>query len=163
MSVTRLTPTRPSSIQGALALDLTPRSDPPTPRPRPAGPGADVVAIHDARRNQVEAWAARIGQAAVEIVGGDRPVTQLLRWTSAQVYDDLDRRTTLIAKATATTPGTRRLQPVRPRVFSVHSCFLSASVVEASVHLRYGDRSRALALRLERQADRWLCTALEFA
>ena len=34
-------------------------------------------------------------------------------------------------------------------------------VAEVSVHVRHGERSRALAARLERIHGQWRCTALE--
>jgi len=149
-------------VQGMLALDFGPRQDPPR---RPDG-RADVVAIDriaPGRRHELEAWASRFGQAVVEIVGGDRPVSQLLRWCSAAVYDDLARRARLVALAGQHRAGVARVQPVRPKVVGVRSCFLSPDVVEASLHLRYGRRSRALAARFEWVRERWLCTALEYA
>ena len=45
---------------------------------------------------------------------------------------------------------------------SVHTSFVSGRVVESSARVRYGARSRALALRFERREDRWVCTAMEF-
>ena len=53
---------------------------------------------------------------AVEIVGGDRPPSQLVRHTSRDVYADLERRAQLVARAGAHVPGAARVQPVRPRV-----------------------------------------------
>ena len=35
-------------------------------------------------------WAARLAQAAVETAAGQRPVSQLVRWTAPEVYADLD-------------------------------------------------------------------------
>ena len=55
------------------------------------------------------------------------------------------------------------MQPVRPKVVSVHSFFVTPAIVETSVHVRYGMRSRALAARFEASDGRWICTALEFA
>ncbi len=91
----------------------------------------------------------RYTQAAVEIVGGDRPVTQLLRWSSREVYLDLERRAQLVARAGRHQAGQGRVQPVRPKVLGVHTCFLARDVVEVSAHVRYGERSRALAVRFE--------------
>jgi hypothetical protein len=154
-----------AGVQGTLALDLQPRRDPP-PLGGPAGSG-DVVPIDLRRRQQVEQWSRRFAQAAVEIVGGDRPVTQLLRWVSAEVYADLGRRAQLVARAGGHTPGAARVQPVRPKVLSVHTCFVEPDVVEAAVHVRYGARSRALAARFAVRgkpgSKRWVCTALDFA
>lgn len=153
-----------AEVQGALALDLAPRHDPP-PAPTEVGLGlaGGAVAVTLPARRALELWSRRYAQAAVEIVGGDRPASQLARWTAGQVHEDLCRRAQLVARAGGHRPGAGRVQPVRPRVLSVRTCFLTPSVVEAGAHVRYGERSRALALRFERRHDRWVCTALEFA
>jgi len=154
-----------AEVQGTLALDLQPRQEPPTV-PDLADPGAeeaDVVPIDRTSRRELDAWVGRFGQAAVEIVGGDRPVTQLLRWTSKEVYAELERRALLVGRAGHHHPGQGRVQPVRPKVVSVHSFFVMPHVAETSIHVRYGARSRALAARFEVQRDRWVCTALEWA
>jgi hypothetical protein len=138
--------------QGTLALDLQPRLEPPAP------PAGDLR-----RRREIDAWAHRFVQAAAEIVGGDRPSTQLVRHTTRDVYADLERRAQLVARAGGHVAGAARVQPVRPRVLSVRSSFPVPEVAEVGVHLRYGDRSRAVAARFERRTGRWVCTALEFA
>ncbi|WP_121255265.1 Rv3235 family protein [Nocardioides ferulae] len=156
-----------AGVQGTLALDLQPRLDPPPRTGAEGGSGGDVVSIDERWRRDAEGWSRRFAQAAVEIVGGDRPITQLLRWTTEEVYDDLQRRAQLVARAGGHRPGQGRVQPGRPRVRSVHTCFVSREVVESSVHVGYGVRSRALAARFELrrqpQGQRWVCTALEFA
>ena len=157
-----------ASVQGTLALDLSPRHAPPplpdrcAPTSAPASV-ADVVPIDPDRRGRLEQWVHRYVQATVEIIGGDRPASQLLRWTTRAVYTDLHRRAVLVARAGGHAPGVQRVQPVRPHVVSVHTSFVSDSVVEASARVRYGARSRALALRFEHKPDRWVCTAMEFA
>jgi len=156
-----------SPAQGTLALALLPRQAPPaTPgrrRPPRARPGAAVVPIDQRLRHAIEEWTHRFVQAAVEIVGGDRPVSQLVRWTTRDVYADLHRRALLVARAGGHQPGLARVQPVRPRVQSVHACFISDAVVECGVHVRHGERSRAVAARFERSDQRWICTALDFS
>jgi hypothetical protein len=169
-----------SSVQGTLALDLQPRQDPPELRRHDGRRSADVIDIGSRTRGEAEQWVHRYAQAAVEIVGGDRPVSQLLRWSSREVFEDLDRRARLVAHAGRHQPGQGRVQPVRPRVQGVRTCFLSHDVLEVSVRIRYGERSRALAARFERLSARstgrwigleperpgerrWCCTALEFA
>ena len=156
-----------TGVQGTLALDLQPRHDPPALAGPDGRASGDVLPIDRHRRRQVEQWSRRFAQAAVEIVGGDRPVTQLLRWTSREVYADLGRRAHLVARAGGHTPGAARVQPVRPKVLSVHTCFVAGDVVESAVHVRYGARSRALAARFVLRGDpggqRWVCVALEFA
>ncbi len=151
-----------ATTQGTLALALLPRSDPPDPGGG-SHPGATVVAIDHRQRAVVEEWTRRFVQAAVEIVGGDRPMSQLLRWTLPEVYDDLRRRTMLVARAGGHQPGLARVQPVRPRVLSVHTCFIRPDAVEAAAHVKYGERSRALAARFERIEQRWVCAALDFS
>lgn len=152
-----------ASVQGTLALELEPRQDPPEVRGGPGHPGGDVVPIDRRLRRQLEDWSRRYAQAAVEIVGGDRPVTQLLRWTTPTVYEDLARRAQVVARAGGHRPGQGRVQAVRPKVLGVRTCFLTPEVVEASLHVRYGQRSRALAARFELIGGRWQCSALEFA
>jgi hypothetical protein len=161
--VRNLPPVPVASVQGTLALALQPRQEPPPARAARSGGGGDVVRIDRRARREVETWSCRFTQAAVEIVGGDRPATQLLRWTTGEVYADLTRRAELVARAGGHRPGQARVQPVRPRVVGVHTCFVERGIVEAGVHVRYGGRSRAVAARFERRQERWVCTALEFA
>jgi hypothetical protein len=142
-----------ATIQGTLALELQPHLEPPPPPGAPLG----------RHQLEVEQWVRRFAQAAVEIVGGDRPVGQLLRWTTSTVYQDLQRRALLVARAGGHQPGVARVQPVRPQVRSVHTRFVTPTVAEASIHVRYGERSRAVAARFEQRRGRWLCTALDFS
>lgn len=150
-----------AAVQGTLALDLRgPRREPPAFPVVPSGP---VVPL-DPERRRTEAWCRRFTQAVAEIVAGDRPVTQVLRWTSRRVFDDLERRALLVSRAAARQPWERAGLPVRPRVASVHAQSPRPGIVEAAVRLEYGRRSRALAVRFEQQPDgRLLCTALDFA
>ncbi len=149
--------------QGTLALALLPRQGPPPATPPSSRPGATVVPIDRRLRRTIEEWAHRFTQAAVEIVGGDRPVSQLVRWTTPDVYADLRLRAHLVARAGGHQPGLAQVQPVRPKVRSVHSCFVTDDVVECGVHVRHGQRSRAVAVRFERRDQRWICTALDFS
>jgi hypothetical protein len=152
-----------ASVQGTLALDLHPQHDPPELLPAQGRSSGDVVPIDHRARTRLEQWAHRYAQAAVEIVGGDRPVTQLLRWTVPRVYADLARRAQLVARAAGQRPGQGRVQAVRPQVIGVRTCFVDPETAEVSAHVRYGHRSRAVALRFEVRDERWQCVALEFA
>lgn len=147
-----------ASVQGTLALDLAGNPDDSWPPPL-----AVVHPLGGAERRQLEAWAHRFAQAAVEIAGGDRPVSQLLRWTAPDVYEDLARRAQLVRAAVAREPHSGRLQQVRPHVESVRACWVADDVAEVSVRARHGHRSRAVAIRFEKRGDRWLAVALEFA
>jgi hypothetical protein len=142
-----------ASVQGTLALDLglVPAAPPP--------PELSVVpGVAAAEQHEVRIWAARFAQATVEVLGGDRPVSQLLRLTTRRVYVDLDRRVRILGRTTATP---QRVRTVRPQVRSVHVCQPAPDTAEVSVHVRHGRRSRALAARLERHDGRWRCVALE--
>lgn len=152
-----------ASVQGTLALDLQPRHDPPPLTGGRTGAGAEIVSVDVRTRRSAQQWARRFAQAVVEIVGGDRPASQLVRWTTRDVHADLTRRAFLVAQAGGHHPGTGRVQPVTPHVLSVRTCFVCERVVEAGVHVRYGERSRAVAARFEQRDNRWICTALEFA
>jgi hypothetical protein len=147
-----------ASVQGTLALDLGLEglpAEPRTPELRVV-PGDGSPEHRDLQ--ELQTWAARFAQATVEVLGGDRPLPQLLRWTSARVYADLDRRVRILGRAA---PAPQRLRTVRPQVRSVHVCRPAPAIAEVSVHVRHGHRSRALAARLEHREGRWLCVALQ--
>jgi hypothetical protein len=163
-NVVALQVTPVASVQGTLALELGSRVEVPEPQLRPGGSGLlDVVTIDLVQRRRFEQHAARIGAAIVEIVGGDRPVSQLLRWTTPEVYRDLGRRAHLVARSVGRQPGTGGLQAVRPHLVAAHTCFVSECAAEVSLHVRYGERSRAVAARFDLIRGRWQVSALEFA
>lgn len=141
-----------ASVQGTLALDIRGcLGMPQTPELRVVEDSGRVV-------DDVSKWSARFAQAVVEVVGGDRPLTQLVRWTTGRVYTDLERRVRILAR---TSPSAQRLRTVRPQVRSVHVFQPTPETAEVSVHVRHGQRSRALAARLELDEGRWQCTALQ--
>lgn len=148
-----------ATVQGTLAL-----ADPPV-----------VLAARRPRRqptpatDRLEHWARRYCQVAVDIVTGDRPASQVLRWSSPEVFGELSERAALVARAggpgsarRAAAGGPRRVL-LRPKVVSVRICYLTPDIAEVSAHVRHGHRSRALALRFERTEGRWLCVVLQFA
>lgn len=161
-SVTNLVPAERDSldavplaqVQGTLALDLRGALGVPATPEYDAGVRARVETTSEA---EVKRWSAAFAQAVVEAIGGDRPVSQLVRWTSPRIYADLERRVQLMRLARPAT----RARVVRPQVRSVHLFRPAPDCAEVSVHVRHGERSRALAARLERRAGRWVCTALE--
>jgi hypothetical protein len=146
-------PWAPEAQQGVLAWDASAYG-------APVGP--DATADGDAP--QLQAWANRLAQAVVEVVAGHRPPAQLVRWTSRTVFRDLERRTRLAQRAASMTSGAPvQRSSLRPHVRSVHVCRIGEGVAEASIHVRHGRRSRAIAMRLEVTRERWTCTAVEFA
>jgi hypothetical protein len=105
-------------------------------------------------------WAGRLVQAMIEVVSGVRPVSQLVRWTTAPIYDELCARVARPVAAGAggrTTETTRLAEVVRSiRVSEPHD-----GVAEVCAIVQQGPRCRAIALRLEGIDGRWQCTALQ--
>jgi hypothetical protein len=93
-------------------------------------------------------------QAAVEVVAGDRPLTQMVRWTTAEVYEQLLWR----RKRPGGTPGPTGTR--RAIVSSVHVCQPNDDVAEACAVVRAGERASAVAVRLEADRNNWRCTAI---
>lgn len=153
-----------SSVQGTLALRFEPDLAPPSPAELPTASGADVVAVAPPLRRDLQRWALTFAQACVEVVGGDRPVSQLVRWTVPQIHEELAYRAGVVARARVhhAGQGRGRRPSARPQVQNVRTCFITTDVVELCARVRYGSRSRFLAGRLEVIAGRWQCTALEF-
>jgi hypothetical protein len=169
----------PPAVQGALALAFAlPGGLPEQPTPPPlrllAGGRARAVDAPEALAAGDEsalerlfgpqatarealpeprAWAARIAQAVVEVLAGDRPASQLVRWTAVDVYDGIRRR--------ARTRRPQGGQPPRAAVRSVRVCEPADGVVEACAVVRRGGRYHAVALRLQGLDGRWQCTALQ--
>lgn len=139
-----------ASTQGTLALDLD---------PLPGLPQTPELRVVTGGKGDLDAFAARFAQAVVEVIGGDRGLHQLMRWTTDAVYSDLLRRTSALQR---TTPGDQRTRQLRAQVRSVHLFCPSSSTAELSVHVRHGQRSRAIAARIETIEGRWRCTALQF-
>jgi hypothetical protein len=142
-------------VDGSLALKAPAVGEPGGGLPqtpelrivRGGGPGEDV-----------QVWAARFAQAVVEVLGGDRPLSQLVRWTSHRVYAELERRLAILAR---TSQAGSRARTIRPQVRSVHVFHPTPESAEVSVHVRHGQRSRAIAARLELVRGRWQCTVLQ--
>lgn len=158
----------PSGTQEALALDFVlpsglPAVPAPWPRLRILGRGAVAATSRTApadeataRRPEATRWAALIAQAIVEAEVGDRPLSQLVRWTSAEVHDVIALRCSMHGQRRAHV----RLGTGRALVASIHVCEVAPDVAEVSATVRRDGRSRALALRLEGVGDAWRCTAL---
>ncbi|MDQ1289055.1 MAG: hypothetical protein QG622_2621 [Actinomycetota bacterium] len=102
------------------------------------------------------AWARQFLQTALEATAGRRPVSQLLRWSSEDVYAVLSRRAALAARL-----GRTANIAVRCSVRSMHLRPPCAGVIEACAVVSDRGRIRAVALRLEEIGGRWKVTALE--
>ncbi|MDX6296174.1 MAG: hypothetical protein QOI51_31 [Nocardioidaceae bacterium] len=146
-----------SFTQGALALRY----------PLAAGIETDpyskalVVVPHATRsagQPTAEAWAVTFIQAVVEVIASDRPLTQLIRWTSRLVYADIAGRRRVVARH-RTTAGVRAS---RQQVATVRVCQPTSRSAEVAARITFSGRSRAIAARLDYENDRWLCTAICF-
>lgn len=114
----------------------TPRADLPEPRP----------------------WAGRLVQAIVEVSSGVRPVSQLVRWTTTDVYATMQRRIARSELLSQHSPGGRRVGAI---VRSIRVDEPADGVAEVCAVVQHGARCRAIALRLEGFDGRWQCTALQ--
>lgn len=168
-------------VDGSLALAFP---APPSPVPlRLAPPAVEEETDERATPRRLLAdpvpLAHRLAQAVVEILAGDRPVTQLTRYATLDVLDQLERavrrraRVLAITAATGQRPATAgrssgggagqrgsELATARARVTSVHLSEPADGVAEACAVVSAGTRGRALAFRLEGLDGRWQCTAL---
>jgi len=88
--------------------------------------------------------------AAIEALRGARPLAQLARWVSPEVYEALSR-------AIAPTPVTGR----RAVVWRVRVSRPQPTVAEGSVVVHDGTRVRAAAVRLEAHRGAWRATVLQ--
>lgn len=100
--------------------------------------------------------ASRFVQTVVDIVAGDRPCSQVIGLADAHVYELLTGH----AVEAHRRRGTRTVRRRRPRVVSVRVICHRPGVAEVSARICHGERSRALAARLDHTRGRWVCTAL---
>ena len=129
----------------------------------PPGPSLTFSAgrAADGPADPVVAWSRQFAQVIAEILAGARSPRQLAPWTTERVRDRISLLTQTL------TPGQR------PRIRRIVTSRPAARVVEMTVVLSFGPRSRALALRLEQlpgrrpapglpaRPARWLCTEIE--
>ena len=134
-------PTRPHDsphrnghrVRGALALG---------PRPLVWGPPG---AMPDERKLRL------FGQALAEVLSGRRPPETIAHRLTDQAYRELVRAGRMIESSRPPSVGAPHVK--EPRDGAVEMCLL----------VNCGDRSRVLAVRLERRGVQWLCTDFETA
>jgi hypothetical protein len=152
-------------VQGTLALAFVlPSGVPAVPEPPPdlhlvsdGAISADEFGPRPTRRAALPAprtWAGQVVQAIVEVLAGVRPATQLVRWTTEEVYEEISSRV-LVAH------GSDTEGPPRGVVRSLHVSEPADGVAEVCALVRRGARSTVVALRLEGMDGRWQCTAIE--
>lgn len=134
-------------VQDALAVDFAAADDEQVFGPQPT---------HARDLPDPEEWAAHIGQAIIEVMHGTRPPSQVMRWTTPEVYAVVARRGSRAARRAGGRGPRQRTRVTRARV-----CEPAPDVAEASVVLVDGPRVRALALRLVGRDGRWVVEALQ--
>src|SRR5690348_11577540 len=110
----------------------------------PPGPSLTFSAGRpaDGAPDPVAAWSRQFAQVIAEILAGARSPRQLAPWTTERVRDRISLLTQTL------TPGQR------PRIRRIVTSRPAARVVEMTIVLSFGPRSRALALRLEQLSGR---------
>ena len=138
---------------GGLPLPLRPADLRPVPALRLVQPpderDEDVVDELPPPRPFAHALVQRL----LEVMAGVRPLSQLQRDTSLEVYDGLERL--LISR-----PRPTGLRPDRRSIRSVHVQAQPGGVCEVTATVRRGTRYAAVAARLEAHRDGWRCTDL---
>jgi len=146
----------PAGLTGSAGL--------PEPVPLPVSAGLPVPAgpLEPAGPSDPgAAWPRQFAQVIVEILAGSRPSRQIIPWTTDRVRAQIDGLTRLLTS------------DQRPRLRRVMTSQPAVSVVEMTMVVGFGPRSRALALRFEHRPERpaapgrparparWLCTEIE--
>ncbi|GAB3530331.1 Rv3235 family protein [Arthrobacter monumenti] len=152
----------------APVIRLEPRRNPLAERRtgKPTGTPAEVIGIDEVEeKRRVTAISKSVGQAAVEVLAGTRPVSQLSRWLDPQSYERLQLRSALVreqreSRNARSSAGAKRLHR-NPQVRSARLCRLTSGIYEASLVVVEQSRARAVALRLEYRKEVWKITALE--
>lgn len=154
-------PSRRGSVQQTLGITVDPAA-----RRRLLVSASDTDLA--AARPDVRRWTALFLQGVLEVASAERPFAQLARWTSLEVYEQLQWELALRRKA-ATEAGVTALRagqrPVRgrgARLLSVHVTPITDDAAEACATVRWPSRIQAVALRIEAHAGGWRCTALVF-
>jgi hypothetical protein len=148
------------STDGALALSVPFRVDEPVApelpplRLVPTEPDLEDEEFEVVRTGRQglpapQGRAVVLVRAILEALAGDRPLTQLSRWVSEDVYADIE---------STVCPGTPRTWAATVRRVIVTEP--ADGVAEVAAVIQRGLRSTALALRLEGLDGRWVVTAL---
>lgn len=101
-----------------------------------------------------KAWSEKLAIGIAEVLVGERPAFQLIRWLAFDVYCTVERRVVKPA------PDANR---TRPLLRCVQVSKISDTVFNVSAVIQKGVRGRAMCLRLVAESDRWRCTELMVA
>lgn len=145
----------------------------PTPMPAPplrllptpggeAAPGPRIAPRKDdevartplADLPPVRPFAQALVQRLMEVLAGLRPLSQLQRDTSFELFEQLESQLAGRPRPTGTRPSPRDVR-------SLHIQSRQDGVAEVCATVYRGRRMTAVALRLEGRAGAWRCTALD--
>ncbi|WP_152650491.1 Rv3235 family protein [Demequina aurantiaca] len=124
-----------------------------------AAPGAgvtraDIYARHRKPLGDPAPLACTVAKAALETVLGATSIDSLVRWLTPEVRHSLAQQHSLARRA-----GKTSAPPVAIRRARV--CRVSSRAAEVSIVAYCDGRARAIAMRLEDAAGRWLVTTIE--
>ncbi|WP_246657708.1 Rv3235 family protein [Arthrobacter yangruifuii] len=139
---------------------------PADPSPGPA-PGAGNWTSSPEDDTRVKAICQSVALAALEVLGGVRPLQQMARWLDPDNYERLQMRANLV-RGLQQDPRTRSRTAPDPqllhrgvRIRSCRLCPVSEGIYEAAVVVVEHERARAVALRVQLRRGLWKVTALE--
>ena len=129
----------------------------------PCASGASPCAsgASPAAAGETTAWPRQFGRVIVEVLAGERAPRQLTAWATDHARAQVEALVRDLASVQ------------RPRIQRIITSWPTAQVVEMTMVVRFGPRSRALALRFEQaparkaapglpaRPARWLCTEIE--
>lgn len=98
-----------------------------------------------------KAWSEQLAIGIAEVLIGDRPAFQLIKYLAFDVYCSVEKQ------AIKHQTDAKR---VRPLLRCVQISKVNETVVNASAVIQKGVRGRAIAMRLVAESDRWRCTEL---
>ncbi len=126
-------------------------------------PGPDRLSLRRRGPTTASGWPSQFAQVLAETLAGSRPQGQIAAWTTDQARKHIRQLGPMLSAGAQ--PRVRRIVTSRPAL----------GVVEMTVVVGCGPRTRALAIRLERAGPHrpgpgpdartatWICTAIEAA
>jgi Family of unknown function (DUF6459) len=147
-------PRKPHAFQEAGAPHGTGAHGDPATHQNPKDPGY-FERQHSFSRDlpEPQAWVRHMTQALIEVMSGTRPATQVIRWTTPDVYSMVARRHAASSR--------RATVARRAIVRHVRICEPADGVVEACAVVVDNGRVRALAMRLIGVDRRWVISELQ--
>jgi hypothetical protein len=138
-------PLRPLRTWAPAPLRLVPTTTQPDGPPRATATAPDLPPARPVAQALV--------QGLLEVLAGVRPVSQLQRGTSPELFSRLEQ----VVRGRPRPGGAR---PGAGAVRSLHVQEQPGGVAEVCATVRRGPRLGAIALRLEGSRGRWCCTEL---